>query len=1079
MKKITQNLSKSFWRSGLLAMAFLFSLTINSQEVGQEYLVNPGINTATGPNSTTPETGVDGGGNFPANLGGWGAGTGGAFASASTANGDCHSADRMFKFFKVGGADGQYVNQTITALPAGNYNWSFFTQWGDAGHSSGPTGTAPGNLPSWSAEGDNQPKFTILVQDAEGAWVADQQNVTTEPTTAFTWVEDSGTWTNTETRDVRIKFAKNGGTAANGGSNTDKLMYIDDASLTYASALEATSDCEYTISLTDTYGDSWNGASVELLANGVSLGSFTNTSAAAANEAQLFTFGINEGDVITSVWTSGSYDSETAYSISDSFGNIVTSVADGDDMTQFTATCVEDVAPSLEVTATTDGDSATFSFDISNFTVGAAAGEGDGHIHWSIFSASDLNTPIYENVMVYSTDDLTLSPLPNGDHVIVFSLVDPNHQPLDPAVESTVEFSTFDGNIACGETFTTCYDSDTSGAYSNDAPLSLFSSTGNAGDVVSVTFGGGTESGYDYVIVTNGAGVQIGDPLTGDLNGVVVTSDDGTINVGLNADSSWSCVSGQSGFDSLSATVSCVTPTYDVTFSVNTANITVGANGMYAGGGVLGDATAYAMSDDDGDGTWTVTISMNQGTSGNYTFLNSPNDGGDWGAKEDLAGQSCADANNYNDRILAEVTADTTLLHCFASCETDGTCGSPAEPVLMPVDHENENVVYAWNDFGGAATTVIANPDASGVNTSATVAQSIKTAGSETWAGTFLVLDEQLDLSTITTLAVDVWTPDGGELVNLKVENAADGNINIEINQPTTVAAGWETLYYDLSGGDLSQVYDKLVFFFDFNVSGDDTAYYFDNIRLEAASTAGIDPGCNDFDDGAGDWTVVDAGGLDSDWLIEDTLANGDSGQSFGHGYLPSTAAYNDWLVSPAYNTTGLSAPTLSYYEYLNWSADATAHNVYYSLDYAGDATTATWVLLNDVIGTDAEDAWVQRTFALPSAENVVVSFQYNSTYGADWNIDDVCVQEDTLSTVDATVLDMRIYPNPSNGSYVTIQTPVNGVKYVEVFDITGKRLMNTSLSADTLDVSSISSGMYLVKVTIEGQSKTSKLIIR
>ena len=431
-------------------------------------------------------------------------------------------------------------------------------------------------------------------------------------------------------------------------------------------------------------------------------------------------------------------------------------------------------------------------------------------------------------------------------------------------------------------------------------------------------------------------------------------------------------------FGSCETDGSCPSNFFDVTFSVNTANIEVGPNGMYAGGGVLGDATAYAMSDEDGDGTWTVTVSLASGTSGNYTFLNSPNDGGDWGAKEDIAGQECADANNYNDRILAEVTADITLLHCFGSCETDGTCGGPAEPVLMPIDHENENVVYAWNDFGGAATTVIANPDASGVNTSATVAQSVKTAGSETWAGTFIVLDELLDFSTVTTLAVDVWTPDGGELVNLKVEKDGE-SYAIEINQPTTVASGWETLYYDLSAEDLSVDYDKLVLFFDFDVAGDDTAYYFDNIRLEAAATVGIDPGCNDFDDGAGDWTVVDAGGLDSDWLIEDTLANGDSGQSFGHGYLPSTAAYNDWLVSPAYNTTGLSAPTLSYYEYLNWSADATAHNVYYSLDYAGDATTATWVLLNDVIGTDAEDTWVQRTFALPSAENVVVSFQYLS----------------------------------------------------------------------------------------------------
>jgi hypothetical protein len=500
---------------------------------------------------------------------------------------------------------------------------------------------------------------------------------------------------------------------------------------------------------------------------------------------------------------------------------------------------------------------------------------------------------------------------------------------------------------------------------------------------------------------------------------------------------------------------------------------------MYVGGGVLGGAQAYPLSD-DGTGTWSAVVSLLEGTAGNYTFLNSPANDGDWGAKEDLAGQECGDAANFNDRILAEVVADITLLHCFGSCETDGTCGAPSEPVLMPIDHENENVTYAWNDFGGTATTVVANPDASGINTSATVAQSIKTAGSETWAGTFIVLGEQLDFSEVTTLAVDVWTPDGGELVNLKVENAAD-SYAIEINQPTTVAAGWETLYYDLSDQDLSLVYDKLVFFFDFNNAGDDTAYYFDNIRLEAASVAGIDPGCNDFDSGTEGWTVVDAAGNESNWLLDETAQGGANGSTYsmGHGYNPSTTSYNDWLVSPAYNTTGLSAPTLSYYEHLNWSADAGEHNVLYSLDYDGDATTATWTLINAEIGVDAEDAWTQRVFAIPSAENIVIAFQYVATYGADWNIDDVCVQEDTLSTVDSTVLDMRIYPNPSNGSYVTIQTPANGVKYVEVFDITGKRLINTSLSADTLDVSSISSGMYLVKVTVEGQSKTSKLIIR
>ena len=110
--------------------------------------------------------------------------------------------------------------------------------------------------------------------------------------------------------------------------------------------------------------------------------------------------------------------------------------------------------------------------------------------------------------------------------------------------------------------------------------------------------------------------------------------------------------------------------------SVNTENIEggVGQNGMYVGGGTLGGANAYAMSDDDGDGTWVTVISLATGTTGNYIFLNSPQDEGDWATKEDLTGQECADPDNYNDRILEPLTSDRTLLHCFGSCETDGTC---------------------------------------------------------------------------------------------------------------------------------------------------------------------------------------------------------------------------------------------------------------------------------------------------------------------------------------------------------------------------------------------------------------------
>ena len=38
--------------------------------------------------------------------------------------------------------------------------------------------------------------------------------------------------------------------------------------------------------------------------------------------------------------------------------------------------------------------------------------------------------------------------------------------------------------------------------------------------------------------------------------------------------------------------------------------------------------------------------------------------------KENIAGLSCA-FPPYNDRLLPVVTSDTTVKHCFGSCETD------------------------------------------------------------------------------------------------------------------------------------------------------------------------------------------------------------------------------------------------------------------------------------------------------------------------------------------------------------------------------------------------------------------------
>ena len=195
------------------------SINFSIPAPGQEFLTNPNINT-----TATDANGVAGSGNMPDHLGGWGFGANGSYAPTSAGNGDCHSEDRMFKFFKKNDA---YVTQTVT-LPAGTYDWSFWTRWAA--------------LVTWAADGDVKPKFTIMTDDdGDGTFTAVQTTITTQPTAVNSWVQQTGTYSNDISRQVRIKFSKSGGTTAE-PTNLQELMYIDDVSLKYNGANLGVSD---------------------------------------------------------------------------------------------------------------------------------------------------------------------------------------------------------------------------------------------------------------------------------------------------------------------------------------------------------------------------------------------------------------------------------------------------------------------------------------------------------------------------------------------------------------------------------------------------------------------------------------------------------------------------------------------------------------------------------------------------------------------------------------------------------------------------------------------------------------------
>lgn len=88
-----------------------------------------------------------------------------------------------------------------------------------------------------------------------------------------------------------------------------------------------------------------------------------------------------------------------------------------------------------------------------------------------------------------------------------------------------------------------------------------------------------------------------------------------------------------------------------------------------------------------------------------------------------------------------------------------------------------------------------------------------------------------------------------------------------------------------------------------------------------------------------------------------------------------------------------------------------------------------------------------------------------------------VVLEGQTLSIIDQELADLVIYPNPvQNIINFESQTNLNG-RVATVFDINGKRVINEKLTSSSLDVSTLTSGLYILRLEKEGKIITRKFI--
>jgi hypothetical protein len=78
-------------------------------------------------------------------------------------------------------------------------------------------------------------------------------------------------------------------------------------------------------------------------------------------------------------------------------------------------------------------------------------------------------------------------------------------------------------------------------------------------------------------------------------------------------------------------------------------------------------------------------------------------------------------------------------------------------------------------------------------------------------------------------------------------------------------------------------------------------------------------------------------------------------------------------------------------------------------------------------------------------------------------------------------IVGFSAYPNPVSNGILTISSAGNSLKNITIFNLLGKQVLSSSFSGvqSNVDVSSISSGIYILKVTEAGKTATKKLVIR
>lgn len=177
--------------------------------------------------------------------------------------------------------------------------------------------------------------------------------------------------------------------------------------------------------------------------------------------------------------------------------------------------------------------------------------------------------------------------------------------------------------------------------------------------------------------------------------------------------------------------------------------------------------------------------------------------------------------------VAKNLTGDSSVLTKQISVSTS----------QLLVDFEATATTYPASVFGGCAFAKVANPSATGINTSANVGKITKGstgAPSETWAGITMNMSSAFSFTNQGKVKMKIYSNHTGAVVKFKLENPSTGTTT-ETDVLTTVANGWEELTFNMDASVIGRSFGGFSIFYEFGLAGNGSANfigYFDDIKI-------------------------------------------------------------------------------------------------------------------------------------------------------------------------------------------------------------------------------------------------------